>query len=120
LRAGEAAAQLAEEKLNLANEQAVEAAEIEHGPVGTKIALVHTSLGVVIVKRPHVATFRKFQDRGKTESKYLLEYVRPCLVYPTLPEYERICDEEPATLARCASALHTLAGVRLEEISGKP
>lgn len=119
LRAGEAAQRLADEKLALANEQAVEAAEQEIGAVGVKIAVVNTVLGVVILKRPHAATFRKFQDRGKTDSKYLYELVKPCLVYPSLADFELVCDELAATLLRCADAVSGLAGVRAEELSGK-
>lgn len=110
---------LAEEELALKNEQAIELAEQEHGLAGKKIAIVGTDLGVVIVKRPHAALFKRFQDRGKTSSKELDELVRPCLVYPTVTEYERICDELPATLLHIADAVSGLAGVRAEHIAGK-
>jgi len=108
---------LAEAERALRDEEAVDAAEQEHG--AKKIAVVQTDLGVVIVKRPHVATFRKFQDKGSTDSESLEKLVRPCLVYPKLPEFELICSELPATLLRVANAVTMLAGVRTEELAGK-
>jgi hypothetical protein len=119
LKKGEAERRLAEEKLALENEQAIDLAEQEVGPIGKKIAVVNTDLGVVIVKRPHAAIFKRFQDRGKTDSKSLYELVKPSLVYPSLDGFERLCEELPATLLRCADAVSGLAGVRAEDIAGK-
>lgn len=119
LRRNETETRLAEEKLALANEEAIDEAEQKIGAVGKKIAVVNTDLGAIIVKRPHAATFRKFQDRGKTDTESFYELVKPSLVYPALEGFERICEELPATLMRCANAVAALAGVRMEEVAGK-
>jgi hypothetical protein len=120
-RAADAAleAQLEGETLALRDEQAIAAAELEHGPVGKRIAVIGTDLGVVIVKRPHAALFRKFQAKGSTKPEDLDQLVRPCLVYPSKAEFDRIDDELPATMTRCANAVVALAGFRQEENAGK-
>lgn len=111
--------ELEAERIALANDQAIEDAESAIGPVGKKIAVVQTDLGVVIVKRPHAALFKRFQDRGKATSKEQGELVRPSLVYPELAAFETICEELPATLLRCANAVAELAGIRADEIAAK-
>lgn len=113
----EAEAQLDAAKRELADEQAIDAAEREHG--ARRVAMVHTDCGVVIVKRPHVNTFRKFQDRGSTDSAAQEALVRPCLVHPTVFEFERICGEQPATLQQVASAVIRLAGFRADDVTAK-
>lgn len=113
----ERALELLQAKQRLEDEQAIDAAEREHGV--RRIAVVETEGGAVIVKRPHANTFRKFQDKGTTDSQALETLVRPCLVHPTLARFESICAEEPAVLLRVANAVSRLAGVRAEELSGK-
>lgn len=112
-----AAAELEAAKRALADEEAIDAAEREHG--ARKVAVVQTECGAVIVKRPHVNTFRKFQDKGSTDSAAQEALVRPCLVYPTVFEFERICSEQPATLQQVASAVIRLAGFRVEDVTAK-
>jgi hypothetical protein len=108
---------LAAERLALADEEAMDQAEAEHGK--RRVALVQTDLGAVIVKRPHPAIFKRFQDRGKTNTDALADLIRPCLLHPTLTGFERICEELPATLTRVADAITVLAGFRSDDISGK-
>lgn len=110
-------AELDAAKRALADEQAIDTAEREHG--ARKVAVVRTDCGVVIVKRPHVNTFRKFQDKGSTDSAAQDALVRPCLVHPTVFEFERICGEQPATLGQVASAVIRLAGFRAEDVAAK-
>lgn len=112
-------AELEAEERAFNDEQAIAAAEAEHGPVGKKIAVVHTDLGAIIVKRSNPVLFRRFQDAGATKIKDLDTLVRPCRVYPDEAAFDRIMDELPATLARVASAVCELAGVRSQDVGGK-
>jgi hypothetical protein len=98
---------------------ALEAAEREHGPRGRKIQVVETDLGIVIVKRPHSALFRRFSDKGSMKTADLDQLVRPCVVYPDSSTLDRILDELPATLLRLANSVSELAGFRAEEVQGK-
>lgn len=110
---------VAAEERAVRNEEAIAKAVEEHGPVGRTLAVVDTDLGVVIVKRPHQATFRKFQDAGSTKTAAVEQLVRPCVVHPSPDQLDRILDELPATLIRLADAVCTLAGMRREEVAGK-
>jgi hypothetical protein len=110
---------LADEERDLKNEQAIDAAEQEHGDVGTKLATVYTRSGVVIVKRAHSAAFRRFQDVGKQTTTECEKLLRPCLVYPDPPTFDKWADAEPAIILRTANAICTLAGVRTDEAAGK-
>jgi inosine/xanthosine triphosphate pyrophosphatase family protein len=111
--------ELEKERLAFAAEQALEAAEKEHGPVGKNILAVHTSLGVVIVKRAPAPLFKRFQDQGTMKTQDLEKLVRPCVVFPDAASLDKILDMLPATLLRCANAVSVLAGVSTEEVSGK-
>jgi len=111
--------ELAEETQALADEQAIQAAELEHGLVGRKIAVVKTDAGVIIVKRPHMNTFRKFQDHGEANTETNLKLVRPCVVYPDLVRFDEILAEVPYALSKCANAVSYLAGFRKEDLTVK-
>lgn len=115
------AEQLEREERDLRDREAIAAAELEHGPLGKKIAAVRTDMGVVIVKRANHVLFRRWQDRGEKsmQTEELEKLVRPCLVHPDVTTFDRILDELPATLLRVADAVSVLAGVRAQEVSGK-
>ena len=107
------------EERAIRDREALAEAEAKHGPVGKKIAVVQTEVGGVILKRCNPLLFRRFQDSGKTTSDELERLVRPSLVYPDASTFEKWCDEQPATLIRCANAICVLAGVRVKEVEGK-
>lgn len=112
-------AQVESEELDLKNAEAIAAAEAEHGPVGKKIAVVETDLGVVILKRAHALVFRRFQDEAKFTHAQIDKLIRPCVVYPRGDALDRILDELPATALRLANAIARLAGQRAEDVAGK-
>ena len=123
-RAEREAAQAATDRVEavereLADAIAIDAAVAEHGPLGKMIAAIDTDLGVVIVKRPHAATFRKFQDTGSMKSADLEKLVRPCLVHPDGEKFGALLEQLPATLLRVANVVTELAGMRSAEVSGK-
>ena len=105
------------EKNALRDAPAIEKAELEHG--ADKIATVVTRLGAVVLKRPHSASYRRFQDQASSKSEDVIKLVRPCVVYPTAAELDRILDEQPGVLARLADAVATLADAAQEERRGK-
>lgn len=109
--------QLAAETLALQNEQAIEAAEIEHG--AEKIRVVDTPKGVIIVKRAHAASYKMFMDKQTTKVDDCEKLARRCVVYPTLDEVDKIADEYASTWLRLAGAITKLAGHRADEVSEK-
>lgn len=106
--------QLAAEQRALADDEALDRLETEHGRVGSVIEIVRTEIGSVIVRRPHMAVFRRFQD-DKQDTTALEKLVRPCVLHPSKTEFDRMCEELPFILQKCADACCRLAGVRVEE-----
>ncbi len=106
------------EERALKDEQALACHEQEQGPVGKKICTVQTDMGLVILKKPHPATYNKFQDRGELTTRALTEYVQPSVLYPK-DRWDDILDELPATLVMCADAISLLAGARSAANQGK-
>lgn len=118
-KARELSRAIAAEEMAAKDEEAVAEAVATHGDLGVMIGAVYTACGVVIVGRPKALIFRRFQELESTKTKDLEQLVRPCLVHPTKPEFDQICDEQPATLVRCADMVATLAGARGREVQGK-
>lgn len=118
-RAQKLADELEAEERAIADLDVIEKIEVEHGPENKKWRRVNTGAGMIIVSRPQLATFRKFQDRGKTDSAALDQLVRPCLLHPTKAEFDEIVKQEPAALTRASNAVCYLAGIRKGDISGE-
>jgi hypothetical protein len=112
-------AKVEEARRRLADKKAIFAAEQEHGEQGRDIGCLDTPGGVVIVKRPHMATFRKFQDKPDTKSKDVLDLVTPCVVYPPKADFGALLEKYPAVLVRAGDVVCGLAGARSKELSGK-
>lgn len=113
------AAALEREQRALADEQALGRLVAEHGAIGVKLQTVETDRGLVVVQRPHALKWRRFQDRGSFTVDDVTALVRPCVVHPSLAEFDLLLDELPATLSRIASAVVELAGHRTTEVSKK-
>lgn len=107
-----AAQLLAMEKRDLAGDEAFEKLALEHG--AEKIALVPTDVGPVIVRRPHMASFRKYQDQGKATTNALELLTRPCVLYPTKEEWDLMVRDLPFVLNASGDAVCVLAGVSRE------
>ncbi len=84
-----------------------------------RVGVVHTDEGPVVLKCPHSATFRKFQDRAEYKTEPMFDLVLPSVLHPSRSEFEALCERLPATLARCASKVAELAGQRVQDVSGK-
>lgn len=115
----EEASELAKEKLQLRDEQALNDAIEKYGPVGKSIATVETDLGIVILRRASALKYRRFQDKGSFSVEDVTALVRPCVVWPSAGELDVLLDELPATLTRLASAIVSLAGHRGEGVAKK-
>src|ERR1700759_3690440 len=86
------AEQIAIEERKLAEAQALEKLEAEHGAVGKEIELVDSDVGGVIVRRPTMNVFRRFQDSGTNETSDWLNLVRPCVLYPSKAEFDALIE----------------------------
>lgn len=104
-------------------ELAIQQAEEKHGPLNEKIRAVHSELGqgVIIVRSPTAAAFRRFQDAGEggLKTPACTALVRPFVVHPDHATYDAMLDAEPALLLRVTEAVCYLAGARAEKVSGK-
>ncbi len=101
-----------------ANAIAINAAEQEHGEIGRDIALVDTPYGVVIVKRPHQALFRRFQD-SKGSTTDVEKMSRPSVVYPDSTKLDRIYNDFPGVLLSVGLAVQALADGKRKETEEK-
>ena len=106
----------AEERAAL-DAEAIAKAELDFG--ATKIGIVKTDLGCVIVKRPNPVLYKRFRDKESAKTQDLESLVRPCLVHPDATRFDAILEEQPATLDRVADRVVYLAGFRAKEVSGK-
>lgn len=112
--------QLADEARGLQDDELIDQFETEVGPQGSHIMVLRSEVGTVIVKRPHRATFQRFQDKGTVKTADLEGLVKPSLLHPKDKAlFDSMVDQLPALLGRCANACCTLAGVRTEEINAK-
>lgn len=112
-QAHDAAIALEVERRAFEAEQALAKFEDEHG--ADCVELVQCRLGATIVKKPSQILFRNFQETGKPTANSFEKFVRPCLLYPTIPEWERFIKEQPAHLTDCAHTISRLAGVEYKE-----
>jgi hypothetical protein len=121
--------ELAQAQIALADAEAIEAAETEHGQCfiagesesafGRKIAGVRTDGGIVIVKRAHPAVFKRFQEADEMTTDVIEKLVMPCLVHPDKATLGKLLETHPAKLTECADAIAVLAGIRRKKVSGK-
>lgn len=118
---------LAQEAQALVDEEALEAAEAEHGPANEdgdettskrRIAVVRTSLGLVILRRAEPVVMKRYRE-SKMRNDDTEQLVKPCLIHPDRRRFGEMVEEQPFILERCANAIGVLAGVRVREISGK-
>lgn len=97
----------------------IENAEAEIGPIGEKIALVRTQAGLIVVKRCHPNSFRRFQDQGKFGTTNLMQLIAGAVVHPDKAAFDALLDEYPGILAAVADAVLRLAGAAAQVQSEK-
>lgn len=105
--------------LELERARAIDEAEEKYGAVDDGIAVIAVSespdASIVIVRRPPLATFRKFQDSKGNAAEAASAFVRPCLVHPAYEQYDELQKQYPALVGRLTKALGKLAGWREDE-----
>jgi hypothetical protein len=102
------------------NKTALAAAVAKYGAIGVHVGVAEVPDGrLVIVRRPHPVAFKAFQDLERVTVEETEKLVRPCVVFPELPEYDRIADEFPGVVSTVAVRVSALAGVRKAELRGK-
>jgi hypothetical protein len=109
--------QLANEERCLKEDEAFDAFSKEHG--ARAVALIRTEVGAVILRRPHIAAFRKFQDAGGLTSDTAEELVKASLLYPSKPELDKMLRQLPGILTGLASQCVELSGFRNQELKAK-
>jgi hypothetical protein len=110
---------IALEERKLREQEKLAELEMQHGKVGREIDILESPVGAVILKRPTMNVFRRFQDSGTTESKDFEQLVRPCVLYPSRADFETMCEQVPMLLAQSAAMCIRLAGLRAEDIKKK-
>jgi hypothetical protein len=113
---------IAKERRALADDEARAAARKSEG--AGKYAVVEgigaASHDIVILKRPHAAAFKAFQDKEGAKLDDIEALVKPCVIYPDAAAFDRlVTTEQPAVLVRCAEAVCYLAGARRSTELGK-
>lgn len=110
---------LAREEMALANERALADAESKHGRIRDgKIGAIETRLGVVIVKRPEPAFYRRFM-KGTDPRADAEMLVRHCRAYPSAEAFESWMEEQPGLLDPASAVCVALAGLTAKEVQGK-
>lgn len=108
---------LAVEERELHADEAFEKAQLELGH--KRVEIVRSEAGSVVIKRPMLAVYRRYQDEGEANHKTLRKLVEPCVVHPSLAEFDQMLEQLPHLLNRVADAVARLAGVTREEIAKK-
>lgn len=91
----------------------------KHGELGDRLEALHTSEGMVVVKRPNSLHFRRFQELGNAKLADVEKLVRASLVHPDATRFDAIVDALPATLIQAADLVAKLAGVGRGHVEGK-
>jgi hypothetical protein len=110
-------AQLATEEALERAESALLEAQRKFGP--KFVALVQTEAGPVVLRAPHIAAYRKFQDAEDLDSDKTEEMVKSCLLHPSKPELDKLLRLQPGALSVLANHAAILAGHRKVVIKGK-
>jgi hypothetical protein len=116
-------AELEREERALVDDEVIAKLEDERGAIGRAIGVVRTDLGAIVVRRADPAAYKKFADMMARENPKQHELsttlVQHALLHPTLAEFDRMAQEQPHILIRCANVISELAGVRAKEEAGK-
>lgn len=113
------ARKVAEAEREAADLEVLEGLIEKHGELGDRLEALHTSEGMVVVKRPNSLHFRRFQELGNAKLADVEKLVRASLVHPDATRFDAIVDALPATLIQAADLVAKLAGVGRGHVEGK-
>jgi hypothetical protein len=113
---------LEQAQLALSNAKAIARAEEELGE--GKFATVTTTMGVVIVRRPHPMHFRRFQrealKNGELDPDKVEAFAKACVFHPAREEFAAMLDEIAGVAGRVANMATMLANGEQMEFAEKP
>lgn len=98
-----------EDERAVADLEAVERAEAEHGEIGVALGEIKTPLGVVIIKKPKLHEWRRYQD-SKMNVSDQETLVSTCIVHPDLKSFRQMVSDYPALGNAAANMVVRLAG----------
>jgi hypothetical protein len=113
------ARRVAEAEREAADLEVLEELISKHGEIGDRIEALHTSEGMVVVKRPNSLHFRRFQELSSAKLADVEKLVRASLVHPDPVKFDAIVESLPATLIQAADMVAKLAGVGRGHVEGK-
>lgn len=93
----------------VADLETIEQAEAEHGEIGKMLADIRTPLGVVIIKKPRHAAWRRWQD-SKQKNEDADQLVSACVVHPDLVTFRQWVADYPAIMVAAGNLVVRLAG----------
>lgn len=85
----------------------------------SRMKILETPLGRIIVGPPDSILFRAYQDKGKTDSETLDRLVRRCLLHPSPARYSAIMEEYPGAPLSVVGLICMLAGTQADEVTLK-
>lgn len=113
--------QIAIEQRRLAEDEKFEELAQTHGR--ERISMVRPEqrpdISAVIVRRPHLAVYRRFQESGKADQKTFDGLLKPCILYPSKAEFDALCESMPALFDLCCNEVVVLAGHRGKDVEAK-
>lgn len=102
------------------NDEAVADAIAKHGKEGVSWARIAVPDGrLILVKRPNPVAVKAFLDLEKITVEETERLVQPCVIFPSVSEYNTIGDEFPGVVQTCGVRVCGLAGMRKAELTGK-
>ena len=120
------------EKRKLEEELALYDIEGELGAIGRDIQPIYCAKtgAMAVFKAPKQVAYQRIQEKGMSgkpvTTQDIIQYVKPCLVYPRADDgsaswkaFEAMLDVSPAMLADALTACGVLAGASAEEKQGK-
>jgi regulator of protease activity HflC (stomatin/prohibitin superfamily) len=95
----------------------------EHGAIGRVLEVVNTTEGAIVVKRPALPTWKKFQSDVQKDDARIDELqdklVRGAIVYPDKIEADRILGALGGIVITLFNSIARLTGLSMQGLPGK-
>ncbi len=107
----------------VAEEEAIERAEAEHGDADAGIKVVRFEhagrAGIVIVRRPDYVKVKQFHDNGDFKLEAKDKFGRPYVVHPSAEKYAELSRENVALVSAVCDAVAWLGGFSRTKLDTK-